>query len=61
MLGEREEPEVRASLLAPTCKNGMSIGVVDSDCCRGEDNGASLVNKGTQADEGVWEGWHNMS
>ena len=42
MFGEREVPEARASLLAPTCKNRMSIGMVDSDCCSGEDNGACL-------------------
>ena len=61
MFGEREVPEARASLLTPTCKNGMSIGMVDRDRCSGEDNGASLVSKGTQADEGVREGRHNMS
>jgi hypothetical protein len=61
VFGERKVPEARASLLVPTCKNGMSIGMVDSDCCCGEDNGASLVSKGTQANEGVQEGWHNMS
>ncbi len=61
MFGEREVPEARASLLMLTCKNGMSIEMVDHDCCSGEDNGASLVSKGTQANEGVWEGQHNMS
>ncbi len=61
MFGEQEVPEARASLLALTCKKGMSIGMLDSDCCSGEDNGASLVSKGTQADEGVREGRHNMS
>ena len=61
MFGEREVPEARASLLAPACKNGMSIGMVDSDCCRSEDNGASLVSKGTQPNEGMREGRHNMS
>jgi hypothetical protein len=61
MFGEREVPEAWASLLTPTCENGVSIGMVDRDCCSGEDNGASLVSNGTQADEGVWEGRHNMS
>ncbi len=61
MFGEREVPEARAILLTPTSKHWMSIGLVDRDICGGEDNGASVVNKGTQADEGVWEGWHNMA
>ncbi len=61
MFGEREAPEAQASLLTPTCKNGMSIGMVNSDCFCSEDNGASSVSKGTQADEDVWEGRHNMS
>ena len=60
MFGEREVPEARAILLTPTCKHWMSIGLVDRDICGGEDNGASVVNKGTQADEGVREGRHNV-
>ena len=61
MFGEREVPEARAILLTPACKDWMSIGMVDRDIGGGEDNGASVVNKGTQADEGVREGRHNMS
>ena len=61
MFGEREVPKAQAILLTPACKDWMSIGMVDRDIGGGEDNGASVVNKGTQADEGVREGQDNMS
>ncbi len=61
MFGEREVPVVWAILLTPACKDWMSIEMVDRDIGGGEDNGASVVNKGTQADEGVQEERHNMS
>ena len=60
MFGEREVPEAWAILLTPACKDWVSIGMVDRDICGGEDNGASVVNKGTQADEGVREGRHDV-
>ncbi len=60
LFGEREVPEARAILLTPARKHRMPIGMVDRDIFGSEDNGASVVNKGTQANEGVREGWHNM-
>jgi hypothetical protein len=35
--------------------------VVDCDCCLGEDHVATLISKWPQANEGMREGWHNMS
>ena len=60
MFGEREMPEAQAILLTPACKHWMPIGMVDHDIFGGEDHGASVVNKGTQANEGVREGRHNV-
>ena len=37
------------------------LGVVDCVCCLGEDYVATLISKWPQANEGMREGWHNMS
>jgi len=39
----------------------MSIGVVDCDCCLGENDFAAEISKWPQADEGMRERGHDVS